>query len=278
MNKFRTSILSTTAVCLFALLFSTGCTSYFKRQDCEATNWYEYGQKVALSGRRLSGDGFISDCRLVEAKIRESDLDNGFKQGMEKYCSPVQAFATGKSGETFSTEMCDGGTLRTLVAKHTAGVLEYCQRSNGFPAGAKGKTYNGICPKELEAAFIPEFNRGRKSYLTVLLNENERRIGEIDREISMLESQRNMKQFEAQNLLVPHMILERVYHPESGTYREQYVSAVSLEKQNAANSARSQAHQYESQIGRKRDEQSQLRSRSSNIRLDVVGLDTKGEG
>ena len=41
----------------FILLFLSAlslasCSSYFKRKTCESTNWFEYGQSVALEGRR----------------------------------------------------------------------------------------------------------------------------------------------------------------------------------------------------------------------------------
>jgi hypothetical protein len=181
---------------VIAAFSQTGCSSYFKRQDCEATNWFEYGQKVALSGRRLSGDQFVTDCRKVEAEIREVDLDRGFKEGMARYCDATQVFNLGKKGDFFSPEMCDGENLRVLKERHRSGVAEYCKKSNGYTAGAAGQAYNKICPKEFESAFLPEFNRGRKKYLAVVILQNEGRINQIEREIISLESERNYKAVE----------------------------------------------------------------------------------
>lgn len=256
----------------------TGCTSFFKRQECEGTNWYAYGQKVALSGRRLSGDGFVGECRRVEAKIQESELDKGFKQGMSKYCEPGQAFLTGKSGETFSTEMCDGENLRVLVDKHSAGVSEYCQKGNGYTAGAKGKPYNGICPKQFESVFLPEFKRGRRGFLAVLLSENEKKIRDLDWEISGLESRRAMKVSEADQLLSPQLIIERVYEPESGTYRDDHQFRVSAEHQAQADNLRFEAQRIDGEISDKQREQSKLRDQNREIRLEVVSLANPGEG
>ena len=73
-------------ILLFFLIINLiSCSSYFKRKDCEATNWFDYGQKVALEGRRLTGDQFISECYHAEADVAESDLDRGFKSGLEKF-------------------------------------------------------------------------------------------------------------------------------------------------------------------------------------------------
>lgn len=183
-------------VLLLMILNLFSCASYFKRKDCESTNWFNYGEQVALDGRRLSGDQFISECNLADADVAESDLDRGFKSGLEKYCQPETVFQTGKNGHFFSTEMCVGQALSSLHVKHRAGVHEYCQRSNGYAAGAKGKAYNKICPTDLEPIFLPEFNRGRKRYLGVITIENNKRITQLESEKSKLQSEIAFKKAE----------------------------------------------------------------------------------
>lgn len=270
---FRNILFVTTIAFLFS---QTACSSFFNRRECENTNWYDYGQKVALSGRRLSGDEFVGDCRRVSAEIREADLDNGFKQGMAKYCEPNQIFQLGKSGEKFSTEMCDGENLRHLSSRHESGVLEYCGKTNGFAAGAVGRAYNGICPKSLESAFLPEFNRGRKKYLAVLVIENEKKIQDLEHDVFLLQSQRNQKSFESQNLLRPTMVSERILDPSSGTFRDQWVSKVTDDQKRASDDVRWQIQRLDSDISSKQQEQSSLRDRNREIQLESVGLDDRG--
>lgn len=261
------------------LMSQTGCSSYFKRKDCEKTNWFEYGQKVAMSGKRLSGDQFVGECRKVEAEINEVDLDRGFKQGMSQYCQPTQVFALGKSGDFFSADMCDGENPRALSERHKAGVLEYCKKTNGYAAGAVGKVYNGICPKDLEGAFLPEFRRGRKKYLAILVIENEKRIGDIDREISTLESQRNLKTLELAHLQAQRgLVVERHTDPATGTVQERTSLAQTDEQKRAVDDARWRVQNIESQINGKRQEQSQLRDKNREIQLEAVALDDKSEG
>ncbi|HEY1079150.1 MAG TPA: DUF2799 domain-containing protein, partial [Bdellovibrio sp.] len=75
---------------IFALILAlstTGCANYFIKKDCESTNWFEHGQKVAQSGKWLNADKKVMDCRRVEAEIQESQLDQGFKSGVQKYCN-----------------------------------------------------------------------------------------------------------------------------------------------------------------------------------------------
>ena len=56
---------------LFICIALSSCSSYFKRQTCESTNWFEYGQNVALEGRRLTGDQFVLECQKASSDIDE---------------------------------------------------------------------------------------------------------------------------------------------------------------------------------------------------------------
>lgn len=44
---------------------------------------------------------------------------------------------------------------------HAEGVHVYCRESNGFPVGYSGAQYQGVCPADMEAAFIAGYNEGR---------------------------------------------------------------------------------------------------------------------
>lgn len=277
MTQFRRMILVMLGG--LVILVQSGCASYFTRKNCEKTNWFEYGKNVAMQGRRLSGDQFVSECRKVEAEISEGDLDRGFKQGMAKYCQPQTVFDLGKSGEFFSSEMCDGENPRALAERHKAGVVEYCQKRNGYVAGAKGKPYNRICPKELEAAFLPEFNRGRKKYLAVMVSENEKHILDIDREIINLERERNMRSLEAARHQIPTGVaVERRYDPATGTVREQVVQQLSEDQKRQAENLRYQIQTLDNKINSKRSQQTDLREKNRQIQLEIIALDEKHEG
>lgn len=177
----------------------SSCASYFTRKECESTNWFDYGQKVALDGRRLTGDDFITQCQQAETDVAEADLDRGFKAGLEKYCEPDTVYQIGKNGKFFSTEMCVGENLTLLRAKHQAGVQEYCQKSNGYSAGASGEVYSKICPAALEANFLPEFKRGRKKYLNTVIAQDEQEASRLSGEVSRLQSQVNLRNSELQS-------------------------------------------------------------------------------
>lgn len=229
------------------------CASYFKRKDCESTNWFQYGENVALEGRRLSGDQFITECFQADADVAEADLDRGFKSGLEKYCQPETIFQVGKNGNFFSTEMCVGENLTLLRSRHSAGVLEYCQRSNGYSAGAKGKAYNKICPASLEAGFLPEFNRGRRRYLQTLISDNDKQISGLEREINQLNNDLRFRRTELQ--------------------RYQLSSNQSEQALQQYNSLNSQVRSLEYDLSGKKSQQTRLKEENRKLQLEIVQLE-----
>jgi hypothetical protein len=52
--------------------------------------------------------------------------------------------------------------LDSYRAGHAEGVQIYCKESNGFAVGHGGASYQGVCPADLEPAFIAEYNAGRR--------------------------------------------------------------------------------------------------------------------
>ncbi len=161
------------------------CTSYFTRKDCESRNWFDYGYQVAMSGKRLNSDDYLSACRKVDADIQEAQLDLGFKSGMSNYCRPEIVFASGKKGQFFNNEFCDPGQIKMLTLKHQDGVRAFCEPSSGFTFGNSGGVYNQICPKDSEEIFLKEYRRGRKRFLAASISENQKRIQKIDSDMQI---------------------------------------------------------------------------------------------
>lgn len=194
------TIISLTAAALAALLLA-GCASYFKRKECEAKNWYQYGYDLAMKGQRVSNDNFVAECRKAEAEFSEAELDRGFKAGMSNYCKPEVVLQTGRAGEPINLDLCDPGQARVLRARHADGVRAFCDAKNGYNVGASGRAYNKICPAELEKGFLPEYNRGRKKYLGAMVQETQGKVADLDRRVN--EKDREMRNLQTQLALIP---------------------------------------------------------------------------
>lgn len=64
---------------------------------------------------------------------------------------------------TYSKQCGEHGVTPNLDAYragHAEGVQTYCRASNGFEVGHSGASYQGVCPANLERAFLPEYNAG----------------------------------------------------------------------------------------------------------------------
>src|SRR5690606_34111458 len=91
---------------LSTLVLLASCASELKRR-CQGTNWFEYGQSVALSGKRLNADNFAAQCKKENVEVDEAQLDVGFKAGMGRYCTAAGATDTGRKGDVFNDDLCD---------------------------------------------------------------------------------------------------------------------------------------------------------------------------
>ncbi len=79
--------------------------------------------------------------------------------------------------------------LDSYRAGHADGVRVYCRESNGFAVGHSGANYQGVCPADLEAAFVAEYNAGRR------LHDFESALASVDSRIaSNYRAQENIKQ------------------------------------------------------------------------------------
>ncbi|MGE0762951.1 MAG: DUF2799 domain-containing protein [Bdellovibrionales bacterium] len=255
------------------LVLTTGCASYFKRKECENTNWRQHGHNVAMSGKRLDADDFVRQCQKVEAKIGYQDADLGFKEGMGRYCTLDQIFLTGKSGKAVNYNLCDGQPLKAMQKRYADGINEYCQETNGYPVGASGAVYENVCPKTLESVFLKEYRRGRKVHLAAMINEKERQVSELEREISRLELERNRKSFELTQLnnrvVVQH---QRTYDPVTRTYVEQSSTQLDDRTQRQRNDLEWDVRNLSNNIDSNQAEKRKVNELLRQLRLEMVGL------
>ncbi|OFZ11390.1 MAG: hypothetical protein A2Z20_07645 [Bdellovibrionales bacterium RBG_16_40_8] len=259
------------------ILSLVGCASYFKRKECEKTNWFQHGQNVAMNGQNLENDTFLNECHKVEAEISESQLDLGYKKGRSNYCEPETAHRTGKNGDPFVASMCDGHNLRLLRKAHHEGILAYCQPENGEPAGASGKSYKKVCPRNLETRFLQEFNKGRKKYLSAEIDASERQIGDIEQEIRGIERHLQRKTYELTALGGSRgKTVQRSRRVGSGPDAIMVQDTVTVQEDEVTKNRRAQIssdiHNLESQIRNKRSQQSQIHENLRKLRSEMLAL------
>ena len=55
--------------------------------------------------------------------------------------------------------------LAEYQAGREQGLREFCKPANGFRVGARGASYGGVCPTELDESFVDAWQSGRQLYV-----------------------------------------------------------------------------------------------------------------
>lgn len=102
----------------------TGCAG-MSEQACLSTDWQTVGFEDGVAGRSPA----------TISRYRQSCADYGIAPDLAEY-----------------------------RAGHDAGIQTFCRAGNGFEVGRSGYQYSGVCPAELEPAFLAAYNEGRQLY------------------------------------------------------------------------------------------------------------------
>jgi hypothetical protein len=128
------------------------CAGGMSREECEVVDWRAVGYEDGIKG--------WSQARIGDHR---------------KACA--------KHGVGLDLDAYRGGWRE--------GVESYCGAGNGYRLGRTGKRYSGMCPAELEPAFLDAFRDGRELYdqeaevrrLTRRLDSTHKRLAAIDVEM-----------------------------------------------------------------------------------------------
>lgn len=130
-----------------------GCTG-MNQAECLNANWELIGLEDGNYGRNLSyANRHQSDCSKYDSQI------------------DMEAYRTG----------------------HAEGLRNFCRAENGFNLGRSGRPYSGICPSDLEDAFLSEYDTGKEFYFLdkeisdtkAEINTHLNRIKNINNEIDL---------------------------------------------------------------------------------------------
>lgn len=180
----------------------SSCASELKKK-CESTNWFEHGKSIALAGKRLNSDNFVNNCLGEKVEVDEAQVDLGFKSGMGEYCSTSGATATGRKGDPFNAELCSPNLVNDLLMHHQKGVILYCNPTNAYQQGALGAQYKNVCPDNLEDAFLVQFKKGKRSYLTLEIEDKTQKLNRLEEDIeeSIDKQNRLLNEYQQTNLI-----------------------------------------------------------------------------
>ena len=121
----------------------SGCSS-MSANECMATDWRMVGYEDGVVG--YSGNRI--------GKYRKACGEHGISPDLDQY-----------------------------QAGRDQGLREFCKPVNGFRTGARGNGYNGVCPAELDSAFMAAYESGRQ------LHTLRSRVGSTASEIGSMRSE-----------------------------------------------------------------------------------------
>ena len=136
-------------------LIAAGCSTGLSPQACAVADWYAIGYEDATAGKPNWTIG------LHRADCAEHGIPVNFS---------------------------------TYMAGHREGVVVFCRPGNGYRLGNRGTSYQGVCPRELEPAFLAAHTAGygvyhRRAAITDLTSKrgtNSRRVDKIDDELAAI--------------------------------------------------------------------------------------------
>ncbi len=135
---------------LVALFFLSGCAT-MSESECEQAEWRIIGLEDGSKGRALSYLG----------NHRKACSEYGIKPDLNEY-----------------------------QAGHRTGVRQFCIPPTGFQQGRAGRTYNEVCPADLEGSFLAAFETGRElHYLENQIDQLYREIHDQEHELEDLVDQ-----------------------------------------------------------------------------------------
>ncbi len=177
-------------ILFFCTLSMSACSSSFKK-NCDSTNWYERGKKIAESGDFLDSDNYVKRCEAAGVNISYQQLDRGFKFMREKKCQPDLGQQLGQAGKTYDFPLCENYNAVTMKNAYNKGLRKYCSPTNAKIAGAKGEEYLNVCPKNVEKEFLAAYNQAKQTFVSKSIRKKESKLNQIDQQISQLKDKQN---------------------------------------------------------------------------------------
>jgi len=109
---------------LFALLFLAACASLTEEQ-CRGGDWSSIGYNDGLNGRSAEYVGnHFEACEKIGITPDVAAWQQGREQGLLRYCTPENAYITGRNGNTFNN-VCPASQSETLTRAYSWGGEYY---------------------------------------------------------------------------------------------------------------------------------------------------------
>lgn len=139
---------------------------------------FQHTLLAALAALVLSGCASMSAEECMTADWRTIGFEDGAK-GLPAASIARHRKACAKAGVT--------ADQRAYEAGRQDGLVEFCRPTQGYEYGRRGGHYQGVCPADLEDAFLQAYEDGRHYYeLEQGVRNTERELSRVERELDKL--------------------------------------------------------------------------------------------
>ncbi len=155
--------------------FNNGVQGYKDETDipdvCKDVTAYQTGHQKGFR-KHCHAQGVEAGTKADKKLVPKSCLglerfNNGFAEGLKKYCTFKNGFSKGYTASEHNAESCPSSIRHIFYLGHERGIKEYCQRKNGFRLGKEKSDYKPFqCPGPLKQKFEKAYNLGKR-YTTI---------------------------------------------------------------------------------------------------------------
>ncbi len=158
---------------ILTISFLSACASLDKG-ECEAANWYQYGQNDGIKGSKSRETSHTKACAKHNIRFNKDEYFKGYNNGLTVFCTFDRGFETINNGYAMHM-VCDAS--KVYVDGYIAGAQKYCTFENGVDAGKRGGGHPSHCATINNGEFSHGYGPGYSIYkVKKTISDNERWI------------------------------------------------------------------------------------------------------
>ncbi len=155
-----------TAALLVALLATvlSGCaTPSLSKNQCLEGDWRRIGFDDGRAGFTPSRvDRHTEACEELGIVPNGGDYRAGWNDGVRGFCTSGQGLRNGQAGESYHG-LCPPDLEPAFLSGYDQGLKDFCVPAHGYDAGRFGNAYRGgVCPPALEFAYRRAYEDGQR--------------------------------------------------------------------------------------------------------------------
>jgi len=130
------------------------------KKECLNADWESVGYSDGSRGVHYTElERHRKSCAEYQVVPDDAAYHHGWNQGIPLFCTYENGFRAGKSGRSYNN-ICPEDVEEAYLSGWYDGIDQYCSPENALKLGLSGYSYNGVCPAELSSVFSDFYHLG----------------------------------------------------------------------------------------------------------------------